>query len=159
VDDLRFTVHFLRDRLSRAASTEIRHAQQALDSVEARLRRWSPEANRQAKREQIAMLRRRMDAAMIRPAIERRRAVTATWLNVARSSQLGLAQRRQSVERNRLLLEALDVRSVLQRGFSVLTRSGSDEPVRSWRDVRADEALRAHLAEGELDLAVTAGRQ
>jgi exodeoxyribonuclease VII large subunit len=159
VDDLRFTVHFLRDRLSRAASTEVRHAQQALDSVEARLRRWSPEANRRAKHEQIAMLRRRMDAAMIRPSIERRRAVAATWMNVARASQLGLAQRHQSVERNRLLLEALEVRSVLQRGFSVLTRSGSDEPVRSWRGVRPDEALRAHLADGELDLAVKTARQ
>ena len=159
VDDLRFTVHFFQDRLSRAANTELRHAQQAFDAIEGRLRRWSPEARRQAKREQIATLRRRIDAAMIRPSIERRRAVAAAWDAVARASAQNVSERRRTVERERLLLEALDVRNVMQRGFSVLTRFGSDQPIRSWREAAVRDELLAHLGEGELDLVISASRQ
>lgn len=157
-DDLRFTIHVLRERIFRAANTELRHAQQALDAVEARLGRWSPDAHRQAKRDQIASLQRRIETAMIRPAIERRRAASIAWRAIAQASNHDLAGRRQSVDRERLLLETLEIHRVMRRGFAVLTRAGSDRPIQNWNETRIGDPVKARLADGELDLAVTGSR-
>lgn len=159
IDDLHFSIHDLRGRLTRAANAELRRAQQELDAIDARLRRWSPEVPRQAKREQIAALRRRMAAAMIRPSTKRRRDAANAWARLKRQTQSDFGRRREEIERSRLLLGALDARNVMQRGFAILTHAGFEQPIIRAADAIVGQDVRAFLTDGELELKVSRSRQ
>ena len=70
-----------------------------------------------------------------------------------RAVQLRCERAAQALERSRLRLELLDPRLVLQRGYALLTdEMGS--AVTSVHQTRAGQALRATLADGEVDLRV-----
>jgi exodeoxyribonuclease VII large subunit len=71
-----------------------------------------------------------------------------------RAVQVRCERAAQALERSRLRLELLDPRLVLQRGYALLTDE-MGTAVTSVHQTRAGQALRATLADGEVDLTVT----
>ena len=61
----------------------------------------------------------------------------------------------QRLQHLALRLQLLDPRLVLQRGYALLTRSGDGRPITSVRQATAGLAVRAALADGEVDLQVS----
>ena len=158
IDELLLAVDSARIRLSRSVSSTLRNAQQQVDAEEARLQRWSPVARRQAQRDQLRAIEIRLAAAMIRPVADRRHDISTAWTSIARRSEFDMRQRRLEIERRRLLLGALEVQSVISRGFSLLTRAESDSPISRAGDVEIGDEVTAHLADGAIDLTVAATR-
>jgi exodeoxyribonuclease VII large subunit len=81
-----------------------------------------------------------------------------TESRLAQGVRLRLQRAAQMLEHSRLRLELLDPRLVLQRGYALL----SDEqgrPVRSVQEAHVGQALRATLADGEVDLTVAPQRR
>jgi exodeoxyribonuclease VII large subunit len=81
-----------------------------------------------------------------------------TESRLAQGVRLRLQRTAQMLEHSRLRLELLDPRLVLQRGYALL----SDEqgrPVRSVQEAHVGQALRATLADGEVDLTVAPQRR
>ena len=74
----------------------------------------------------------------------------------------GLALRLQQAARQcdhiELRLKLLDPRLVLQRGYALLTDSDSGHPITSPQQAQPGQAVRAMLADGELDLRVLPDR-
>ncbi len=95
---------------------------------------------------------------MIRPLANRRHEVSTSWQSIERRSEFEMHRRRLEIERNRQLLGALDVRSVLDRGFSVLTRHGSEWPIARVGNVESGADLEAFVSDGVIDLTVVATR-
>ena len=60
-------------------------------------------------------------------------------------------------ERIEMRLQLLDPRLVLQRGYALLTDTASGHPITSVRQAHAGQAVRAALADGEVDLRVAPG--
>ena len=65
---------------------------------------------------------------------------------------------RSALERSRLRLELLDPRLVLQRGYALLTDDDGARPSPACARPAAGQALRATLADGEVDLTVAPPR-
>ena len=158
IEDLALAIVVLRDRLSRVASSLLRNAQQLVDAEEERLRRWSPAGRRQTQRDQILSLERRLATAMIRPLADKRHDVATAWTSIERRSEFAMRGRRLEIERNRQLLGALEVHSVMERGFSVLTHRGSDRPISKIKDIEIGELVEAFVSDGVVDLTVAARR-
>ncbi|MFD1837485.1 exodeoxyribonuclease VII large subunit [Paracidovorax cattleyae] len=69
----------------------------------------------------------------------------------------GVARQVQRLDHAALRLELLDPRLVLQRGYALLT-DGKGLPVTRTAQVRAGDAVRAAVSDGEIDLTVSAPR-
>ncbi|WP_225978875.1 exodeoxyribonuclease VII large subunit [Paracidovorax cattleyae] len=69
----------------------------------------------------------------------------------------GVARQVQRLDHAALRLELLDPRLVLQRGYALLT-DGKGPPVTRTAQVRAGDAVRAAVSDGEIDLTVSAPR-
>ncbi|MBF9264797.1 exodeoxyribonuclease VII large subunit, partial [Paracidovorax cattleyae] len=69
----------------------------------------------------------------------------------------GVARQVQRMDHAALRLELLDPRLVLQRGYALLTDS-EGLPVTRTAQVRAGDAVRAAVSDGEIDLTVSAPR-
>jgi exodeoxyribonuclease VII large subunit len=83
---------------------------------------------------------------------------TTSESRLAQAVRLRLQRASQMLDHSRLRLELLDPRLVLQRGYALL----SDEqgrPVSSVQQTHAGQALRAALADGEVDLTVVPPRR
>jgi exodeoxyribonuclease VII large subunit len=146
----------MHERLQQAAYRRVDRASQRLDQAAAHLGRPSARTaqqhlriERQAQRLRHALgvrLRRSQDGLLV--AQERVRAGIA--------ERLAGAQRR--CERIELRLQLLDPRLVLQRGYALLTDAASGQPITSVRHAHAGQAVRAGLADGEVDLTVAPAR-
>ena len=74
-----------------------------------------------------------------------------------RSASSDLRQRKNDLQQLGSRLSSIDPALVLQRGYALLTDT-EDRPVTSAAHTRVGQALRATLADGQVDLAVTAPR-
>ena len=68
-----------------------------------------------------------------------------------------VSQQAQRLERARLRLDLLDPRLVLERGYALLTREDGSVLFRA-AQARPGDAVKAHLADGQLDLTVMPSR-
>jgi len=109
--------------------------QQLRLSQHAQQLRYGVRGGVQAQRKRLDDARQRLDAAM-------RNGVQAAAVRL---------------DRARLRLELLDPRLVLQRGYALL-QDGDGKPVTRAAQTRVGQALRATLADGEVDLAVLPAR-
>jgi exodeoxyribonuclease VII large subunit len=142
----------LQSRLRDAALRRLDRAGQRLDQAAAHLGRPSTRAAQQHLRVERAAQRLRQ-ALATRVQRGHEQCGTATrLLGTAFARRLAEAERR--IERLDLRLQLLDPRLVLQRGYALLTDAGSGQPVTSVGQVRAGQALRAALADGEVAVRV-----
>jgi exodeoxyribonuclease VII large subunit len=144
----------MRERLQDAALRRLDRASQRLDQAAAHLGRPSARIaqqhlriERQAQRLRFALaarLRRAQDAL----------AALRDGLRAGGAARLERAARLN--EHLELRLRLLDPRLVLQRGYALLTDGASGEAITSAGQVRPGQAVRAALADGEVDLQVVA---
>ena len=126
-----------------------RQAQRLRFAVAARTQRAGTELmQRQAPRFQAAL------AARVRRAQEELESARDA-LAAAVTHRLERAARQ--AERLEMRLQLLDPRLVLQRGYALLTDATSGDPITSARQARPGQAVRAALADGEVDLRVVPG--
>jgi exodeoxyribonuclease VII large subunit len=167
-------LHMLHERLQEAALRRLDRASQRLDQAAAHLGRPSGRTaqqhlriERQAQRLRFAVaarMRSAHDALTQRQAVRLRHALAARVqrahddlsrdgqaLRAGIAGRLGGALRQ--CEHAGLRLKLLDPRLVLQRGYALLT-DASGHAVTSVAQVQPGQALRAALADGELDLRV-----
>lgn len=95
---------------------------------------------------------------MIRPIADRRHDAATVWATIERRWEFEMRGRRLEIERNHQLLGALEVHSVIERGFAVLTHRGSDRPISSINEVETGAAVEAFVSDGAIDLTVAARR-
>jgi exodeoxyribonuclease VII large subunit len=142
----------MHERLQQATFARLDRANQRLDQAAAHLGRPSARTaqqhlriERQAQRLRFALgtrLQRAQDALV--QSRERLRAASAG--RVERATR--------HCERLELRLQLLDPRLVLQRGYALLTDAGSGRAITTVADAHAGQAVRAALADGEVDLQV-----
>ncbi|HEY0826107.1 MAG TPA: exodeoxyribonuclease VII large subunit [Ramlibacter sp.] len=142
----------MHDRLQEAAFRRIDRASQRLDQAAAHLGRPSARTAQQH-------LRIERQAQRLRQALATRLRKAQEELAVARDGlRAGAAQRAERAarqcERMELRLQLLDPRRVLPRGYALLTDAASGHPITSVRQAHAGQAVRAALADGEVDLRV-----
>lgn len=141
------------DRLREATFRRIDRATQRVDQAAAHLGRPSARTAQQHLRiERNAQRLRFALAARLQRAHERL-ARDGAGLRAAAAERVARADR--SLERAALRLQLLDPRLILQRGYALLTDTASGKPVTSTAQVHAGQALRAALADGEVDLTVS----
>lgn len=142
----------MHDRLQQAALRRIDRASQRLDQAAAHLGRPSSRTAQQHLRiERQAQRLRAALAARLRKAQEE--LVTARDGLRASAAQRAEQAGRQC-ERIAMRLQLLDPRLVLQRGYALLTDAASGDPITSVRQAHPGQAVRAALADGEVDLRV-----
>jgi exodeoxyribonuclease VII large subunit len=143
------------DSLAKSAVRLTDRLAQSLDGLSARLGRPSAEMSR--KRAGVEQLAQTLDYA-IRHRMAR---FSETQRNSEAFVPTALVRRMQSnrerLERAAIRLEMLNPRQVLERGYAVLQDS-SGKVVKSEAGVYPGAILRATLAQGELALAVVAGK-
>jgi exodeoxyribonuclease VII large subunit len=123
-----------------------RQAQRLRFAVSTRVRRAGDELmQRHAPRLQAALATRGR-AAEGELVLARDRLASAVRARLERATRDG--------DRLALRLQLLDPRLVLQRGYALLTDAASGHPITSVRDAHAGQAVRAALADGEVDLRV-----
>jgi exodeoxyribonuclease VII large subunit len=142
----------MHDRLQQAALRRLDRASQRLDQAAAHLGRPSARAAQQH-------LRIERQAQRLRQALATRLRRAQDELAVARERLRGgigerLATASRRCERIELRLQLLDPRLVLQRGYALLTDAASGQPITSVRHAHPGQAVRAALADGEVDLRV-----
>jgi exodeoxyribonuclease VII large subunit len=145
----------MHDRLQEAAFRRIDRASQRLDQAAAHLGRPSSRTAQQH-------LRIERQAQRLRHALATRlRKAQDELATVQEGLRGGLAQRLERAgrqcERIEMRLQLLDPRLVLHRGYALLTDAGSGHPITSVRQAHAGQAVRAALADGEVDLRVAPG--
>lgn len=145
----------MHDRLQEAAFRRLDRASQRLDQAAAHLGRPSARTAQQH-------LRIERQAQRLRFALAARLNRAQDELGAARERlRAGVAQRLERAarrcERLELRLQLLDPRLVLQRGYALLTDASSGHPITSVHQAHAGQALRAALADGEVDLRVVPG--
>lgn len=145
----------MHDRLRQAALRRLDRASQRLDQAAAHLGRPSGRTAQQH-------LRIERQAQRLRAALPARLKRAQDELAGARDHLRGAAGERvaravRQCERLELRMQLLDPRLVLQRGYALLTDPASGQPVTSVRQTHAGQALRAALADGEVDLRVAPG--
>lgn len=144
----------MQDRLREAALRRLDRASQRVDQAAAHLGRPSARTAQQH-------LRGERQAQRLRFALSARLRRTQDELVAARDRlQQALAARRdralRQCDRYELRLQLLDPKLVLQRGYALLTDSASGHAITSVAQARAGQAVRAALADGEVDLQVLA---
>lgn len=145
----------MHERLREAAWRRIDRASQRLDQAAAHLGRPSARTAQQHLRlERQAQRLRGGIAARVQRAHDR--ADTARQdLRAALGARLEQAARQ--CERLELRLQLLDPRLVLQRGYALLTDADSGHAITSAAQAHPGQAVRASLADGEVDLRVLPG--
>ena len=121
-------------RLTRAASAEVREHRARLSTLAARLARHAPDRTTQAHRSRCEALE----------------------LRLSRATRAAFAERRSRVSALERALGAFGPQATLERGYSILLRDDDRQVVRGASEVRPGERLRARLAQGALELDVTA---
>jgi exodeoxyribonuclease VII large subunit len=145
----------MHERLREAAWRRLDRASQRLDQAAAHLGRPSARTAQQH-------LRIERQAQRLRSALAARVRLGHDGLVRVRDALRGaVAQRLDSAARRRerleLRLQLLDPRLVLQRGYALLADAASGHPITSVHQTHADQAVRAALADGEVDLRVVQG--
>jgi exodeoxyribonuclease VII large subunit len=145
-------LRLMHARLQEAALRRLDRAEQRLDQAAAHLGRPSGRTaqqhlriERQAQRLHFAL------AARLRRAQDEVRAERDA-LRGGIAERLARATRQ--CERLQMRMELLDPRLVLQRGYALLTDADSGHPLTSVHALHAGQAVRAALADGEVDLRV-----
>ncbi|HEY6985260.1 MAG TPA: exodeoxyribonuclease VII large subunit [Rhodanobacteraceae bacterium] len=166
-----------RGRLEQCVSRKLDALSQRLDHIAARLQAQRPQLRLERASERARALEQRLRAA-VRSGMERR-ALRAARLRARVSAQdplVHLARRRERAtalgdrlrtamvrfaERRALrlgelarTLNAVSPLATLDRGYAILFDRGTGRIVRTVQQVEPDSALRARLADGELDLRV-----
>ncbi|WP_298929909.1 exodeoxyribonuclease VII large subunit [uncultured Ramlibacter sp.] len=144
-----------QERLRQAVLRRVDAAGQRLDSAAARLGRPSARMG-------VQQLRLGRAVHRLRYAVQTRLQQAQARLEASASAHgNGVRQRvdkaQQRLERHQLSLQALDPRLVLQRGYAWLA-DADGHAVTSVGQTHAGQALRATLADGEVDLVVTPPR-
>jgi exodeoxyribonuclease VII large subunit len=143
-------------RLRQAAERRLDRGSQRLDQVAARLGRPSSRtAQQHARIDRVAQRLRFGLAARIQRG-QHDMAQRARALVSAAASRMALHAQRS--ERLRMRLELLDPRLVLQRGYALLTDAADGRPLTGVAQFRAGQAVRAALADGEVDATVERAR-
>lgn len=145
----------MHERLQEAALRRLDRASQRLDQAAAHLGRPSSRTaqqhlriERQAQRLRFALAARvRRSQDELAAVRDRLRGSVATRLERAT----------QKCDRLDLRLQLLDPRLVLQRGYALLTDADSGHAITSAAQAHAGQAVRAALADGEVDLRVEPG--
>lgn len=149
------TVDLMHARLRDAAARRLDRAGQRLDQAAAHLGRPSSRTAQQHLRiERTAQRLRHALATRLQRGREQGK-LAARTLGGGVAERLAHAGRR--MDRLDLRLQLLDPRLVLQRGYALLTDAESGKPVTSAAQVRAGQGLRADLADGHVDVLVSAG--
>lgn len=143
------------DRLQRGLDHQLQAQSQRLDWAASRLSRPSHLVTRQkAQLDSVAQsLRHAVQQRLLAERGELQRVGMALPLRVAS----GMQHQSQRLERARLRLGLLDPKLVLQRGYAWLADLDGT-PITGVAQTRTGQALRATLADGEVDLTVTAPR-
>jgi exodeoxyribonuclease VII large subunit len=145
----------MHERLQAATLRRIDRAGQRLDQAAAHLGRPSARTAQQHLRiERQAQRLRQALAARLRNAQDQV-ATRREGLAARVAQRLERASRQR--ERIEMRLQLLDPRLVLQRGYALLTDAASGHPITSVRQAHAGQAVRAALADGEVDLRVAPG--
>ena len=140
------------ERLQEALRRRLDTAAQRLDVAASRLGR--PLARMGDQHMRLGRAAHRLRYAVL-GRLERARArMPLVEGQLKRAVQVRCERAAQALERSRLRLELLDPRLVLQRGYALLTDE-MGTAVTSVHQTRAGQALRATLADGEVDLTVT----
>lgn len=145
----------LGSRLRDAAARRLDRAGQRIDQAARHLGRPSARTAQQHLRLERAGQRLRQ-ALSARQLQERGGGQKQAQRLAAALSEHSRAQR-QRLDRLELRLRLLDPKLVLQRGYALLTDAATGRPVTSVRDVHPGQAVRAGLADGEVDLRVAPG--
>jgi exodeoxyribonuclease VII large subunit len=145
-------LRLMHERLQEAALRRVDRAAQRLDQAAAHLGRPSARTAQQHLRieRQAQRLRFALAARLQRAEDELRTGRDA--LRAASAERLARATRQ--CERFELRLQLLDPRLVLQRGYALLTDAASGHPLTSVHALHEGQAVRAALADGEVDLHV-----
>ncbi len=139
-------------RLREALQRRLDRAGQRLDQAAAHLGRPSARTAAQHLRlERAAQRLRHAVAARVQRGSD---AVDSAAARLRSSVAERNAQAERRLDRLGLRLQLLDPRLVLQRGYALLTEPESGRPVTSVRQVHPGQALRAALADGEVDVQV-----
>ena len=149
------TLGLLGGRLADGVQRQIDQRHQRLDQAAARLGRPSGLVARQQM--QLARLAQRMRHGALLKLQRLAHAQQALEADLPTQLQRCAARHADRLDRAALRLELLDPRLVLQRGYALLTDT-EGQPVTSARQAHPGDALRATLADGELDVTVTPPR-
>lgn len=141
----------LARRLSDGTTRRLDHAAQRLDSAAQRLGR--PSGRIGGQQQQLDRLGQRLrHAVRLRLANDGARLHARTEA-LRRAGPQRLALQGQRLERAGVRLVAMDPRQVLQRGYALLTKADGSVLSRA-SDVQPGDAVRAQVADGQLDLTV-----
>jgi exodeoxyribonuclease VII large subunit len=141
------------ERLREALERHIDRQSQRLDMAANRLGRPSRLAARQHLR--LANAAQRLDHATLQFLKHKTQQIRGLEAQLPLHVQRGLARRTERLARAGLRLEGVDPQRVLQRGFAWLT-DASGAPVTGLSGVQPGQALTATLADGALQVDVTA---
>jgi exodeoxyribonuclease VII large subunit len=144
----------MRERLQGAALRRLDRASQRLDQAAAHLGRPSARIAQQHLRIERQAQRLRFALAARLQRAQDELAAQRDGLRAGVAARLERAARLN--ERLELRLRLLDPRLVLQRGYALLTDGASGEAITSAQQVHPGQAVRAALADGEVDLQVVA---
>ncbi|MDB5913447.1 MAG: xseA [Ramlibacter sp.] len=145
-------LQMMHRRLQEAAFRRVDRASQRLDQAAAHLGRPSARTAQQHLRiERQAQRLRNALAARLRRAHDEV-LVSNERVRVSVAERMARAQRQ--CERFEMRLQLLDPRLVLQRGYALLTDADSGQPITSVGHAHEGQAVRAALADGEVDLRV-----
>jgi len=149
------TLGLVLRRMQRGVDRQMQSHAQRLDWAAARVSRPSHLVTRQQARlgGLAQSLRHAMRAALVRETQQ----VQMLGAELPRQIGASLQRSRQRVERAQLHLELLDPKLVLQRGYAWLADM-QGHPVTRAKATYAGQPLRATLADGEVDLTVSAPR-
>ncbi|MFT4241593.1 MAG: exodeoxyribonuclease VII large subunit [Acidovorax sp.] len=145
----------LAGRLADGAQRQLDARHQRLDQAAARLGRPSGLVARQQM--QLARLAQRMRHGALLKMQRLAHTQQALEADLPLKLQRALRLQADRLDRAALRLQLLDPRLVLQRGYALLTDTAG-QAVTSARQARPGDALRATLADGDLDLTVTPPR-
>jgi len=140
-------------RLQDAAYRRLDQHNQQLDLTASRLGRPSARVGQQRLR--LAATAQRLQFLSEQLLRQRRQSVQQMQALLPQAVQRGLSRSAERLQRAELQLGLLDPSLVLQRGYAWLTNT-QGETITGVGQTRVGQALRATLADGELDLTVTA---
>ncbi|MGP1629899.1 MAG: exodeoxyribonuclease VII large subunit [Giesbergeria sp.] len=141
----------LEQRLQGALERQIDQRHLRLDQAAARLGRPSQLAQREQLR--LGQLAQRLRHAMLLKMEREMHTLKAVDADLPRKIRTAMGQHIQRVDTAAMRLQLLDPALVLQRGYALL-QTPAGELVRSVHQAPPATALRARLADGELDLTV-----
>lgn len=142
----------MHERLRDAAWRRIDRASQRLDQGAAHLGRPSARTAQQHLR--IERQAQRLRSALAARLKQGQEQLVQAQAALRAGLDLRLERATRQCERIELRLQLLDPRLVLQRGYALLTDVASGHPITSVRQAQPGQAIRAALADGEVDLRV-----